>query len=391
MVNDLKIGRTTIYSYYLINIWGVFKMIKILHVVSSLSIRSGVMSVLMNYYRNINKDKIQFEFCYYVDREDTYEEEINSLGGRVIKISRPSLSRSFLIELNNFFKQQSDTYLALHIHEVYLTFLFAPIAKRNGIKNIITHSHATMYSDRKINALRNQILCMPLKKQANYYYSCSEAAGKFLYGQKYFEEGKVKVINNAIDCEKYKFKSKTRDDMREKLGLKDHLVIGNVGRFNEQKNHSFLIDIFYSMRQTKEKVILLLVGDGPLFQNIKDKVDKLNMSNDVIFLGRRKDISDILQAMDIFLLPSLYEGLPVVGVEAQASGLPIVLSDTITREIGLFNYKYIDLEKTPEYWAKEILSIKQDNNRNQAYLEVKEKGFDIKQEAKKLEKTYLEM
>lgn len=366
-------------------------MIKILHVVSSLSIRSGVMSVLMNYYRNIDKDKIQFEFCYFVDREETYEEEINSLGGRVIRISRPSLSRSSLIELNNFFKQQRDTYLALHIHEVYLTFLFAPIAKRNGIKNIITHSHATMYSDKKSNALRNRILCMPIKKLANYHYSCSEAAGKFLYGKKHFEAGKVKVINNAINCESYKFNLEIRDGMRGKLGLKDHLVIGNVGRFSEQKNHLFLIEIFYWMRQKHEKVKLLLVGDGPLFQNIKEKVDKLNLNNDVIFLGRRKDIPDILQAMDIFLLPSLYEGLPVVGVEAQASGLPIVLSTAITKEIGLLNYKYIDLKKTPEYWAKEILSIKQNNTRNQAYLAVKEKGFDIKQEAKKLEKIYLEM
>lgn len=366
-------------------------MIKILHVVSSLSIRSGVMSVLMNYYRNIDKDKIQFEFCYFVDREETYEEEINSLGGRVIRISTPSLSRSFLIELNNFFKQQRDAYLALHIHEVYLTFLFAPIAKRNGIKNIITHSHATMYSDRKLNALRNRILCMPLKKQANYHYSCSEAAGKFLYGQKYFEEGKVKVINNAIDCESYKFNSEIRDGMREKFGLKGHLVIGNVGRFSEQKNHLFLIEIFHWMRHKDEKVKLLLAGDGPLFQNIKEKVNKLNLNNDVIFLGRRKDIPDILQAMDIFLLPSLYEGLPVVGVEAQASGLPIVLSDTITREIGLFNYKYISLKRSSEYWAEEVLKIENNNDRKKAYLDIKEKGFDIIQEAKKLESMYLEM
>lgn len=366
-------------------------MIKILHVVSSLSSRSGVMSVLMNYYRNIDKDKIQFEFCYFVDREDTYEEDINSLGGRVIRIPRPSLSRSFLVELNNFFKQQKDAYLALHIHEVYLTFLFAPIVKRNGIKNIITHSHATMYSDKKSNALRNRILCMPIKKLANYHYSCSEAAGKFLYGNKYFDAGKVKVINNAINCESYKFNLEIRDGMRRKLGLKDHLVIGNVGRFNEPKNHLFLIEIFHCMRQNNEKVKLLLVGDGPLFQNIKERVDKLNLNNDVIFLGRRKDIPDILQAMDIFLLPSLYEGLPVVGVEAQASGLPIVLSDTITREIGLFNYKYISLKRSSEYWAEEVLKVENIKNRKKAYLDIKEKGFDIKQEAKKLESMYLEM
>ncbi|NMA84101.1 MAG: glycosyltransferase family 1 protein [Epulopiscium sp.] len=366
-------------------------MIRILHLVSSLSIRSGVMSVIMNYYRNINTDKIQFDFCYFVDREDTYEAEINSLGGRVFKITKPSLSRSFKNELNDFFEKQKNVYTTLHIHEVYLTFLFAPIAKKNGIKNVITHSHATMYSDKKLNALRNRVLCIGLKKHADYYYACSMAAGQFLYGKKYLEEGKVNVINNAIDCEKYKFDLNTRNYIRQKLELKGYLVIGNVGRFNEQKNHSFLVDIFYSIKQKEEKVKLLLVGDGPLIQSVKNKVKKLNLNNDVIFLGRRNDIPHLLCAMDIFLLPSLFEGLPVVGVEAQASGLPIVLSDTITEEIGLLNYKYIDLEKTPEYWAKEILSIKQDNSRNQAYLAVKEKGFDIKQEAKKLEKIYLEM
>ena len=366
-------------------------MIKILHVVSSLSTRSGVMSVIMNYYRNIDKDKIQFEFCYFVEREHTYEDEINALGGKVFKISRPSLSRNFRQKLINFFNSQRGVYKALHIHEVYLTFLFAPIAKKNCINNIITHSHATQYSDKKISALRNRLLCMPLKKHANHFYSCSKAAGEFLYGKMYLESGKVKVINNAIECDKYKFQATTRNKMREQLNLKNNLVIGNIGRFNEQKNQSFLVDIFFSIKKKNEKAKLLLIGDGFLLEKIKKNVDKLNLNNDVIFMRRRSDIPDLLQVMDVFLLPSLYEGLPVVGVEAQASGLPIVLSDTITKEIGLYNAKYLSLKQSSEYWAEEVLKIEKNNDREKAYLNIKEKGFDISQEAKKLECMYLEM
>ena len=136
---------------------------------------------------------------------------------------------------------------------------------------------------------------------------------------------------------------------------------------------------------------MIYLGDGPLFSKIKEEVKELELDNDVVFLGKRNDIPDLLSSMDIFILPSLFEGLPVVGVEAQASGLPIVLSDTITEEICLFNYKYLDLKKSPNYWAKEVLSIKRNDNRTQGYLNVKEKGFDISQEAKKLEKIYLKM
>lgn len=366
-------------------------MIRILHLVSSLSIRSGVMSVIMNYYRNIDTDKIQFDFCYFVEREGTYESEINSMGGKVYKITRPSLSRSFRNELNDFFESKKNTYRTLHIHEVYLTFLFAPIAKKNGIDNVITHSHSTMYSDKKLKALRNRMLCIGLKNHADYYYACSIAAGKFLYGKRTFDKGKVNVINNAIDCKKYKFDINTRTYMRQKLELEGYLVIGNIGRFMEQKNHTFLLDVFSLIKQKQVKAKLLLVGDGDLFQNVKDKVDKLNLNNDVIFLGRRNDIPDLLCAMDVFLLPSLFEGLPVVGVEAQASGLPIVISDTITEEVCLFNYKYLSLKKSPDYWAKEVLSIKKDEDRTLGYIKTKEKGFDITQEAKKLQEMYLIM
>ena len=365
--------------------------IRILHLVSSLSKSSGVMSVIMNYYRNINRNEVQFDFLYFQNIENTYKKEIEDLGGKVFLISKPSVSRSFKNELENFFKDYGCKYAALHNHQVALNFLFSSIAKKHGIDNIIVHSHTTMYSDKRINAIRNRILCIGLKKHATHYFACSKAAGEFLYGKKSVIEGKVSVINNAIDIEKFKFSNSIRKKIREELNVNDKFVIGHVGRFNEQKNHTFLIEIFYEIKKQNQNAMLILVGDGPLMTNVKEKVKKLKLESDVLFLGKRSDIPILLHSMDIFLLPSIFEGLPVAGVEAQASGLPIVMSTEITKEIGLLNYKFVDLKETPEYWAREILNIKQCGFRDKAYLEVKEKGFDIKQEAKKLEKIYMEM
>lgn len=366
-------------------------MTRILHLVSTLSKGSGVMSVIMNYYKNIDRNKIQFDFCYFVENKNTFEEEINGLGGKTYFFTRPGLNNKFKKELSNIFGNTINKYNTLHIHEVYLTSLIAPTAKKAGIKNIITHSHNTMYSDKTINSLRNRMLCLPLKRHANYYFACSIAAGEFLYGEKYMSNSKVTVINNAIACEAYKFNEEKRSEIRKKYSLEDQLVIGHVGRFNEQKNHTLLIEIFKSIKQKENNVKLVLVGDGPLFDNVKKKVDELDLVDDVVFLGRRNDIPNLLSAMDIFLLPSLFEGLPVVGVEAQVSGLPIVLSTEITREIGLVNYKYIDLNKSTEYWADEIISIKLNEDRAESYKNIAERGFEIVKEARKLEKIYLDM
>ena len=365
-------------------------MIRVLHLVSSLSTNSGVMSVIMNYYRHINREKIQFDFCYFIERNETYEDEIKSMGGHIYLISKPSITNVFNNDLKLFFRQNQGIYDILHIHEPHLTFLFAPIAKKYGIGNIITHAHNTKYSDKKINAIRNGIACIPLKRQANHYFACSEAAGKFLYGEKAISDGKVTVINNAIDCCKFKYNEDVRNVVRKELGLEDNFIIGHVGRFIEQKNHTFLIDIFKAIKQRKKNAKLILIGDGELKNKILWKAEQLNLENDVLFLGIRDDVHRLMQAMDVFVLPSLFEGLPVIGVEVQASGLPIVMSKNITREIGLVNYSYIGLEEPADYWAEHIISIKHRDRRN-AYMRIMESGFDIHEEAKKLEKIYSDM
>ncbi len=363
--------------------------IRILHVVSSLSEVSGVMSVIMNYYRHIDRSKVQFDFFYFKEFDNSYKVEIENLGGKTFMFSRPSMSNKFMNELEMFFSQQKGQYAALHIHTVYLTFLLAPVAKRFGINHIIAHSHSTKYSDKPLNAIRNRIVCLGLKKHANHYFACSKAAGEFLFGRKSFSEGKVTVINNAIECEKFKYNEAVRNSIRKELGLEDHLVIGHVGRFSEQKNHLFLINVFNELQKQKENIKLVLVGEGLLFNLVKEKVNSLNLNRDVLLLGKRDDVSDLLQAMDIFVLPSLFEGLPVAAIEAQASGLPVIMSTNITREVGIINAHYIELRKKPRFWADYILKIGKNMDRENAVHILREKGFDISAEVEKLEKIYV--
>lgn len=363
--------------------------IRVLHIVSTLMIGSGVIEVVMNYYKNIDLKNIQFDFLYFIESETSYREEIKKMGGRVFYIDKPSLSS--LNEYRVFFRENSRHYIAVHLHEVYLNAILLPMAKKNGVENLITHSHTTQYSDKRLSSYRNKILCLPINFTTTWRCACSIAAGKFLYGDKFLNMKNSFVLNNAIDCKRFKFDQNIRDSYQDKLGLDNKFVIGHIGRFNEQKNHEFLIEIFLSIKKKKDNAILLLIGDGPLMEVTQEKAKRLGVYDSVVFLGRRNDIQDLLNAMDIFILPSLFEGLPVVGVEAQASGLPIVLSTEITREIGLESYKYIDLDKSPEYWANEILDMKLNTNRDKAYKNIAENGFDIAKEARKLEDLYLDM
>lgn len=363
--------------------------IRILHFVSSLSKSSGVMSVIMNYYRYIDRNKVQFDFIYFKDADNTYEKEIKCYGGKTYFISKPSLKPSFKAELIKIINGKD--YTALHNHLVFLTFYLAPIAKKNGIKNIITHSHATMYSDKPISSFRNRLLCLRLKRHATHYFACSNAAGEFLYGKKSMEAGDVLVVNNAIDCEKFKFNKMVRNKVRNELGLEDNFVIGHIGRFNEQKNHMFLIEIFAALLKKDKQAKLVLVGEGLLYERVKERIKQKKIGDNVVLLGKRDDVHELLQGMDAFLLPSLFEGLPVVGVETQASGLPIVMSKNITQEIGLINYEYISLGQEAELWADKILRMPRNVERSKAYKILMDSGFEISIEAKKLEKIYLSM
>ncbi|GIP39898.1 hypothetical protein J31TS4_31780 [Paenibacillus sp. J31TS4] len=231
-----------------------------------------------------------------------------------------------------------------------------------------------------------------MKRYANYHLACSNVAGDWLFGKVRLKTNKSKplLINNAIESEKFQFNPNTRRDIRAVLGIKDKFVIGHVGRFSEQKNHEFLIDIFKDIIIRKSNSVLLLIGKGDMEERIRKKVISLGLEGSVLFLGERSDIHTIMQAMDVFVLPSLYEGLPVVAIEAQASGLKCFLSDSIARDSDITgDVEFITLNGSTEDWVKKLLHYYKGYERQDTLNKIIDKGYDIKNSAAWLEKLYI--
>ncbi len=351
----------------------------------------GVEAVTINYYRNIDKNKVQLDFICDEDSTNIPYEEIEKMGGKVIII--PSYSKPFKYhkELKIVLKEGNYKIIHSNINTLSVFSLFA--AKCAGVPVRIAHSHSTTNKKEKKKNLMKQVLRPFSKVFATDYMCCSELAGRWLFGNKEYDKGNVYLLNNAIDLDKFKYNEALRKKKRKELGIKDDtLVIGHIGRFVAQKNHDYLIDIFNEIHKKNNNSILLLAGQGPLMEDIKNKVKELNLDDSVKFLGQRNDANELYQAFDVFLLPSLYEGLPVVGVEAQASGLLCYLSDDMTKETKVLDItKFMSLNNTPEEWANNILDDVKKYKRIDTSKEMTAKNFNIKEEAKKLEEYYLNL
>ena len=351
----------------------------------------GKKNLIMEYYRHIDRDKIQFDFICDEDSTNIPYEEIEKLGGKIVII--PSYSKAFNYhkELKKVLKDGNYKIVHSHISTMSVFSLFA--AKCAGVPVRIAHSHSTTNKKEKKKNLMKQILRPFSKVFATDYMCCSELAGRWLFGNKEYDKGNVYLLNNAIDLDKFKYNESLRKMKRKELGIKDDtLVIGHIGRFVAQKNHDFLIDIFNEIHKKNNNSILLLAGQGPLMEDIKNKVKDLNLDDNVKFLGQRNDANELYQAFDVFLLPSLYEGLPVVGVEAQAAGLLCYLSDDMTKETKVLDItKFMSLNNTPKEWANNILDDVKKYKRIDTSKEMTAKNFNIKEEAKKLEEYYLNL
>ena len=291
----------------------------------------GVESVIMNYYRHLDHSRVQFDFICDEDSTRIPYDEIKKLGGRVFLVPKYQNLPKYLKALEKLFKESQ--YCIVHSNLSTLSVFPLSVAKKVGVPIRIAHSHSTSNpKEWKRNLIKN-ILRPFSKRYATDYFACSEVAGRYLFGNKAFDRGEVKIIHNAIDIDKFKFDEVARKKLRKEFGIKDStIVIGHVGRFVQQKYHTFLVDVFKEYHKKNPDSKLLLVGSGPLEDKIKKKVEKLGLKDSVLFLGQRDDINKLYSAMDVFCLPSLYEGLPVVGVEAQAAGLPCVFSDKITND-----------------------------------------------------------
>lgn len=363
------------------------KIIRIAQIVGSMN-SGGVESMVMNYYRHIDRTKIQFDFIVLEGSTHIPDQEIKSLGGRIFIV--PSYKHIFAYQkaLNKLFTE--NHYDIVHSHVNSLSVFPLSVAKKAGVKVRIAHSHSTTNKKEHLRNFIKNILRLFSKKYATHYFACSELAGRWLFGDKTFNKGQVTVINNAIELEKYKYNEQTRDSLRTQYVLTNQFVIGHIGRFMSQKNHTFLIDIFNEVQKRRSDARLLLIGDGPLYDEIVNKVHTLNLDDKIIFTGVKQNAYDYYNVMDVFVLPSLYEGLPVVGVEAQANGLPIVTSDTVTRDLNIAGgVDYLSLGDTASFWANHIVHLDTQIDRGKYFYKIKNSAFDIKSEAKKLEDKYI--
>lgn len=364
-------------------------MYKVLQITGTLH-RGGLETFAMNVYRAIDRKRIQFDFLIHKET-GPYVEEVESLGGRVYYI--PPRNKGFLPfykHLDAFFRSHACEYCAVHMHVSTLSSIEALyFARKYGIKVRIIHSHSSSVSGNKLHYLLHYLMKPFVHSWATHYLGCSNKAITWLYkGTGVLHQ--TKMIKNGIDINRFTYNESVRQEVRHNLHVDKCFIVGHVGRFIWIKNHKFILDIFHELRIKVPNAKLVLVGDGILFTEIKQLVDNMGMTKDVLFLGLRSDIDQLLQGFDAFLMPSFYEGLPVSLVEAQCAGLPVFGSDTISQDTQITpNMHFISLDESAEIWAKHISDCCNEYMRNNMGNAIRKAGFDIQQTTVELTKIYL--
>lgn len=350
--------------------------------------RGGAETMVMNYYRNVNREKIQFDFMVHRQGLGAYEQEIQELGGKIYRMIPiyPQNFKKYQKMISDFFDEH-DEYDIIHSHMSELGYFVLKEAEKRGIPVRICHAHnAPQGWDLKM--FMRTYFKWQIKKYYTHMFVCGIESGDWLFGKG--NRDRFIMQNNAIDAEKFRYTYDRALLEKEKLGLKEKLVVGHVGRFNKQKNHEFLVEIFREICKIQNNAVLVMVGTGDLENQIKEKTQKEQQERKIIFLESRNDVNDIMQAFDLFLFPSLFEGLPVTMVEAQAAGLKCFISDRIPRECILTNnVEVISLTESAEQWGKKILNSMQNFQHKDTYQEIRQANFDIKKNAKWLEEFYL--
>jgi glycosyltransferase involved in cell wall biosynthesis len=350
--------------------------------------RGGAEAMIMNLYRTIDRSKVQFDFMVHTRETCDFDDEIRALGGRIYHVPSYTVINHFRYkkEWNQFFAKHPE-YKIIHGHLYSTAAIYLKIAKRHGIV-AIAHSHNTSY-DPGVKALLKKVLQYPIRYIADYYFACSEAAGKWLFGDTIIASERFQILRNAIETQRYIYDEVIRDELREEFQFNEKFVIGHIGRFDPQKNHTFLIDVFQKVHKENPDTILLLIGTGKLRKKIEDKVRRLGLTDSVIFAGVRSDVNKLYQAMDIFLFPSNYEGLGVVVIEAQAAGLPCIVADTIPKEAFISdNIRALSLQDDLEVWKHYVLDYSNHIERKNQYKTIVESGYDVKSTSRFLEEFY---
>jgi glycosyltransferase involved in cell wall biosynthesis len=362
------------------------KPIRILHVQSSMD-RGGAETLVMSLYRKINREHVQFDFVVNSDKIGAYEEEILQLGGRVIRC--PAFKGYNIIGYVRWWKKflAHSEYRVIHSHIFGTASIFLSVARAQGL-HTICHSHSTSNGKGLYSAIK-YLFQLPVRYVSDSMIACSDDAGKWLYGKKVVQNPRYEVWKNGIDVQAFRFDQERRDRVRAQLGITDQIVLGHVGRFIPVKNHKLILGVFKAYHKMQPKSILLLVGEGPLLEEAKARANKLGVGEHVHFLGVRKDVPDLLDAMDCFLFPSLYEGLGISAIEAQASGLPCLVSDRVPQDVKILDdLTFIPIDRGVQPWCDALHASQNSSDREQAYKKVVDQGYDITDMATYVEQFY---
>lgn len=380
--------------------------VRVLHVLGNTNL-GGAESRIMDLYRHTDRNRVQFDFLVHSGEEGFYEKEIRELGGRIFRVPRFRIYNYFSYRkaLKEFFQKHHE-FALVQGHMTSTAAIYLPIAKKAGVKKTAAHARSAGV-DKGLKGTMTRFLRRNLADKADYLFTCSELAGISVYGEKAVQEGKTIFIPNAIDCAGFTFDPEKRKKMREELGLTDAIIIGHVGRFHYAKNHEYLLRVFAELCRMSagaggstaetgadQKYHLILLGEGPLMEDTRKLAEELCVADRVHFLGNHKNIADYYQAMDYFVYPSRYEGMPGTIVEAQASGLPCLMSDTICREvIATELVETMSIEKEPKVWAEvlqrriDALVSKQEKRKKYA-AKMAAAGFDVQAQAERMMRFY---
>lgn len=363
-------------------------MIRVIHYIGTLEL-GGSQSFVMELYRNIDRKQVQFDFVVFEGWRGSLYDEINALGGRIYESPKYNgLNHILYVRWWEQFLSAHREYKVLHGHVRSVALLYLPIAKKHGLFTII-HSHSAANGG-GIKGLTKAILQLPIRYLADYYLACSEVAGRWLFGNKVVNSKRYRTVTNAINIERFKYRSEVREKIRKEYGISDCFVIGHVGRFYGVKNQAFLLDLLKEFLKINKNSCLLLIGDGPDKGNIEHKCNDMDLSDHVIFTGSRTDTEEFYQAMDVFVFPSKWEGFGIVAIEAQTSGLPCIVSEGVPQavDIGADLVHRLKLDAGAEKWAGAIGRI-DTSNRKCRLEEARKAGYDIRNQVAKMQRFYI--
>lgn len=354
--------------------------IRILHVLGTTNL-GGAESRIMDLYRHIDRTRVQFDFVVHKSEEGYFDEEITRLGGRIFRVPRFRIYNYFSYRkaFRDFFREHHE-FRMVQGHITSSAVIYLPLAKKAGIPVTIAHARSAGV-DKGIKGILTRWMRKNLSGKTDYMFTCSKLAGISVFGKRAVDEGKTIFIPNAIDSAKFAYNEEKRREIREQLGISNQYVIGHVGRFHYAKNHEYLIRVFAELCKGKGDYALILLGEGGGMESIKTLAEELGVENKVHFLGNHSNIYDYYQAMDYFVYPSRFEGLPGTIVEAQSAGLRCVMSDAICEEAVITDLVHtMSIEEEPAKWAGYIRETA-DYERKSPISRIRQAGFDVNTQA----------